>query len=302
MSNPRQVIPGSTHLITRRTSGRKYMLKPTPLSAQVFCYCLAHAARVYNMKIHAYCLMSNHYHIVATDPEGKMPAFMSWLNEFIAKAMNKTWDRWEYFWAPGTYSAVRLETLDDVIDKILYTLANPVKAFLVTKSANWPGANSRTKPYGCPKTYARPPIFFRKKGPMPDNETLTLELPPGFQGSEQDFKTFLNKLLAEREDELLSNARQQKRSFLGASAAVAVSHNDRPEKPAQRKNLNPQVASKNKDALINALIRLKSFRNDYIAARKRFDAGESDVVFPFGTYALQKLVNVQPIPPPYLSC
>ena len=41
-----------------------------------------------NLRVHAVCVMSNHYHIVATDVHGNLPEFMHWLNEYTAKCVN----------------------------------------------------------------------------------------------------------------------------------------------------------------------------------------------------------------------
>jgi hypothetical protein len=41
MSLPRQVLPGSTYLVTRRCTQRQFLLKPTRLTCQIFAYCLA---------------------------------------------------------------------------------------------------------------------------------------------------------------------------------------------------------------------------------------------------------------------
>lgn len=300
MSKPRQIIPGSTYLITRRTSGRKYLLKPTPMVRQVFCYCLAHAAKTYNIQIHGYCVMSNHYHIVATDPDGKLPAFMSWLNEFIAKALNCVWGRWEYFWAPNTYSAVRLETPDDVVDKLIYTLTNPVKACLVSDSSKWPGVTSRTVPFGAKQQFQMPQAFFRKNGPLPKTASIILEVPQANKQSCSEFKTLLNKRLKETELDLRDFAKSQKRAFVGITAVKAMHHTDKPNSYEVKRNLNPHVASKDSGALRNALYRLRWFRSEYAAARERLDKGENSAVFPFGTYGLQKLVSIQAIPPPNL--
>lgn len=298
MSKPRQIIPGSTYLITRRTAGRKYLLKPTPLVRQVFCYCLAHAAQTYNMQIHGYCVMSNHYHIVATDPDGKLPAFMSWLNEFIAKALNCVWGRWEYFWAPNTYSAVRLETADDIVDKLIYTLANPVKAGLVSDSSKWPGVTSRTIPFGAKQSFQMPKAFFRKNGPLPETTSLILEVPDAFGQSPSGFKALINQHLNETETDLRINTKSQKKTFLGIAAIRALRHTDCPTSFEIKRNLNPHVASKDGDALRNALYRLKWFRSEYAAARERLDKGDATATFPFGTYGLKKLVLIQSIPPP----
>lgn len=298
MSKPRQILPGSTYLLTRRTSGRLYLLIPTPMVRKVFAYCLAHAARLYNIRIHGFLVMSNHYHLLATDMDGNLPAFMSYLNEFIAKVLNHFWGRWEYFWAPGTYSAVRLETADDVIDKLVYTLVNPVKSFLVKDSKNWPGISSHIMQYGVDKEFKRPEIFFRKDGPMPEKATLSLEVPPAFAGTPAEFKTMLNERIRQAEAEYQEQAKTQKKSFLGVAKVKELRHTDRPMSPAPRRNLNPHIASKDGNALRNGLRRLKWFRTVYEVARKLFESGDKSVEFPFGTYALQKFVCIQAIAPP----
>ena len=274
-----------------------YLLKPTPMVEKVFCYCLAHAARVYNIQIHAYCVMSNHYHMVVTDPEGRLPAFMSWFNEFVAKALNCVWDRWENFWSPPPYSAVRLETSDDVVDKIIYTLTNPVKSLLVSDSGRWPGVTSRTKAYGLPQIFRRPKIFFKKNGVMPPESSLTLTVPGSFEGTAAKFKTLINQLIRDKESEFKQLSRSSGHCFLGQAALKAVRHDERPISSAPRRNLNPHVASKNRKSLQNALKRLKQFRTEYAAAKMKFINGETNVVFPFGTYGLQKIVAIEPIPP-----
>jgi hypothetical protein len=244
--------------------------------------------------------MSNHYHIVATDPEGKLPAFMSWLNEFIAKALNCVWGRWEYFWAPNTYSAVRLETPDDVIDKLIYTLANPVKACLVSDSSKWPGVTSRTAPFGAKQHFQMPKAFFRKNGPLPETASLVLEVPQAFELTPSEFKTLLNKRMKDTEADLIGIAKSQKKAFVGIAKVKALRHTDCPQSFEIKRNLNPHVASKNGGALRNALYRLRWFQSEYAAARERLHKGENSVVFPFGTYGLQKLVLIQAIPPPDL--
>ena len=82
------------------------------------------------MELHALCFLANHYHIVLTDPNARLPEFMQWLNEFTAKSINALHGRWENLWACGSYSAVVLESAEDVLDKMVYTLCNPVTAGL----------------------------------------------------------------------------------------------------------------------------------------------------------------------------
>ena len=76
MSKPRRVLPGSTYLITRRCLGRQFLLRPSRDVNQVFLFCLAHSARMCGIEVHAFCVLSNHYHLVVTDPLARLPEFM----------------------------------------------------------------------------------------------------------------------------------------------------------------------------------------------------------------------------------
>jgi len=49
MTAPRQVLPGTTSLITRRCSERRFFLRPTAVTNEIFLYVLAVAAKRYNV-------------------------------------------------------------------------------------------------------------------------------------------------------------------------------------------------------------------------------------------------------------
>lgn len=285
-------------MVTRRTTGRQFLLKPVPLVKQTFGYCLGYAANRYNVRIHAYCVMTNHYHIVLTDPDGRLPDFLSWFNEFVARALNRLWDRSEGFWAPGSYSAVRLETADDVIEKIIYTLTNPVKAFLVMKSSTWPGANSRLVAFDSKMKFNRPSVFFSRKGGMPASSILHLEPPMQYVGGESELKAQINERISEVEADFKRSAQQQRAAFAGVGAVLKVRHFDRPTTSIVPKSINPHVASRNPIALKVAIHRLRTFRHEYIQARERFRAGDASVVFPYGTFAMRRFARIDDEPPP----
>ena len=97
MSAPRPVIPGKTYLLSRRCFERRFFLRPSAKINQIFEFCLAIAAERTGVLVHAYCVLSNHYHLIATDPHGNLPVFMHWLNEYVAKCVNADLGRWESF-------------------------------------------------------------------------------------------------------------------------------------------------------------------------------------------------------------
>jgi len=139
MTAPRQILPGTTYLVTRRCSERRFFLRPSYRTNAIFRYILAVAATRYDVRVHAFCVLSNHFHLVVTDPHARLPEFHRYLDALVARATNCSLGRWESFWDPDGYSAVRLESNADVMEKMVYVLANPVAAGLVRHGREWPG-------------------------------------------------------------------------------------------------------------------------------------------------------------------
>jgi putative transposase len=184
MTAPRQVLPGTTYLVTRRCSQRQFLLRPSKLTNAIVGYLLAVAARRHGIQLHAFCVMSNHVHLVLSDPEARLPAFAQHLWSLVARSLNSVLGRWESFWAPASYSAVALVGPDDIIDKIAYVLANPVAAGLVRRGKHWPGLWSAPETIGAGQfEFHRPDRFFRPKGVMPEHASLALVTPPGFSSA-----------------------------------------------------------------------------------------------------------------------
>lgn len=140
MTAPRQVLAGKTHLVTRRCSERRFFLRPSRLTNEIFLYVLAVAAKRCNILLHVACVLSNHYHVLVTDPDARLPEFEQYLDSLVARATNASLGRFEGFWAAATsYSAVALAGPEDIVAKAAYVLANPVAAGLVQTGSEWPG-------------------------------------------------------------------------------------------------------------------------------------------------------------------
>jgi putative transposase len=291
MTSPRQVLPGASHLVSRRCAERRFFLRPSRTTSQVFLYLLAVAAQRFGIEIHAFCVLSNHFHLVVTDPDAQLPAFHQFLDALVARAVNAFLGRWEAFWAPNSYSAVRLLTPADVVDKAAYVLANPVDAGLVATGSAWPGLWSAPEWIGgAALEVRRPKHFFDPDGGMPEVVTLRLTPPPGFESAEE-FREELGEALAAREQD----ARKRHRArggFLGVARVLAQKPTARPGSKEPRRNLNPRVAGRDKWKRIEALGRLVEFVRAYRDAWAARCAGAVDVVFPYGTYLLRVLHGV----------
>ncbi len=288
MSLPREVVPGATYMITRRCTQREFLLKPSARTNQIFLYCLAVAAERTGVLIHAVCVLSNHYHLIATDPHGRMPEFYGWLHEFVGKALNASYGRWENLWSSEATSCVRVIGDDAVLDKTVYALANPVDAGLVSHGSQWPGVRlyqpGRT-------SIERPKAFFRENGPTPTRATLELVAPP-LRMADGDVVRFIEQAVAAREAQHRAKAHARGRRFLGRRAILSQRITDRPRTREPRRRLSPRIACRNKWLRIEALQRCKQFVAAYRDAWRRWRTGDGGVVFPAGTYLLARRFDV----------
>ena len=292
MTAPRQILPGACYLMTRRCARREFLLRPSKLTNAIVGYLLAVAAQRYGVLVHAFCVMSNHLHLVVSDPEARLPAFGQYLDGLVGRAMNAVLGREESFWGPGPFSAVTLVGPEDVLDKAAYVLANPVTAGLVRRGRKWPGLWSRPEWIGGPELeFRRPAPFFRKDGTMPERASLALVAPHGF-ASASEFRALLCAELGRREQAVAAERVGQGKDFLGAAAVLAQPTEARPRSVEPMGGLRPTVASRDKWRRIEVLARLAEFVADYRRALVRWRKGIAGVVFPAGTYLLRVTCGV----------
>jgi putative transposase len=293
MSFPRAVLPGCTYLVTRRCTQRQFLLRPDEETNNAFRYCFAYAAKRARIDVVAFIANSNHYHAVVVDVEGRIPEFLETFHKLLAKHQNALRGRWENFWSSEQTSLVELVQPEDVLAKVIYTLANPVKDHLVAKTRHWPGATSREAILQGERITARRPVrFFRSQGAMPAEAEIELVRPPGWEEMpEDDFRKKVIEELASVEAAAAAERERTGAVVMGRKAVLAQCPTDSPQSREPRGNLNPRVAARDKWLRIEALLRLKAFRAAYARARETWLAG-LDVVFPPGTWWLRMFAAV----------
>src|SRR5689334_5913108 len=281
MTAPRQILPGTTYLVTRRCSERRFFLRPSPITNAIFLYVLAVAARRHRVSVHACCVLSNHYHLLVTDTDARLPAFMQYLDSLVARATNASLGRWEGFWSSETsYSAVSHGATDDIVRKAAYVLANPVSAGLVRTGSEWPGLWTSPEQLGNATFVApRPNVFFSPSGDMPDSAELVLSTPPGF-ASAAEFQALVAAALGDLEERHRREFREAQRGFLGRARALAQKPFARPAPGEPRRQLNPRVAARDKWKRVEALSRLREFLCAYRSAWRARRSGEHGALFP----------------------
>ncbi len=278
MTRPRRVLPDKTYLVTRRCSERRFFLRPDREVTRIFEYLLAIACERFEIDLHAYMVVSNHYHLVLTDRLGNLPDFEQYLNSLLARSINCFRGRWESFWDPDSFSGVELVDSESRLERVVYTLMNPVDANLVTRVEHWEGACSLRMRFGVGVPVSRPDEFFSED--MPETGTLKVVPPPGL---EEFSPELLQRLINERIRKA-EGARDRSQKVLGMHRVRTQHWNSSPDTLEPRRGLNPRIAAQSHQARVEALTTLREWLSSYYAALAHFRAGDRDVQFPRGTY------------------
>jgi REP element-mobilizing transposase RayT len=292
LTTPRQILPGTTYLVTRRCTQRQFLLKPSRRTNQLVRYCLADAARHSGVLIHAVCFMSNHWHGVVTDPFARLPEFLERFHRLFARAQNSTLGRWENLWSSDKPSVIALGSNEDVLDKMAYTAANPTAAGLVRSPREWPGVISLRLAERL--VIDKPDIsFFDAEGHLPDQVTLDIVRPPIYQHLDD---ANLAKHLAHAIERHVRVARQtltaQGRKFIGAKAVLQQPFDATPQSTEPRRNPSPRIAAKHTPERVGAIQDMLDFVRRYRTAWHAWRSGARDTLFPPGTYALRIYARV----------
>ena len=288
MSRARPVIAGSSVLVTRRILRRHFLLRPDSDSRQLFVYALAVSAARYGLQVHSFCVMSTHYHLVATDVRGELPDFLAHFHRSMALGL-KVVRKWEgAAWDDAQTSAVRLKTPEAILDKVGYTLANPVASGLVRYARDWPGAKSRVADLaGGRMRAARPDYYFDPENDnWPDYADLELTLPPSVAPEDADaWRDAARASVTDHETRGRSEVGEKGWNFVGAERVEKASPYDRATSFEPLVSRNPTFAVGAVAGAYKAAVKeLRAFAAAYEAALERWCAGFRDAVFPVGTW------------------
>lgn len=276
-------------------------MRPDESTNQAFIYCLGLAAQRFGIQILFTMAMSNHHHTGIHDPHGNYPLFLALFHKLFAKCQNSLRGRFENFWAAEQTSVVLLAEPNDILDKLIYSLSNPVKDHLVEKASHWPGVSSLSAHLDAqPLVAEKPKHFFRQKGSLPEVVTLSFMRPPGFEHMDplQWRNLILEKLKAEEkkaktERQLQKKSRHKSKKLLGAEGVLRQSWKNKPFTQTSHRQLKPYIASRNKWRRIEYLYRNKVFQRAYREAKDAFYQGVKDILFPAGTFWLRHVAQVK---------
>jgi putative transposase len=109
---------------------------------RTFVELLARAVDRFGLVIYAYCLMSNHYHLVVETPRGNLSAAMRHLNGCYAQYFNRRQARCGHVFQ-ARFRSILVETDSYLLVLCRYVVANPVRAGLCERLDEWPWSSYR---------------------------------------------------------------------------------------------------------------------------------------------------------------
>jgi REP element-mobilizing transposase RayT len=264
---------------------------------EIFMYCLAFAMRKTDVRLHAACTMSNHHHLVVTDPNGVLPDFLRELHRLTAKAINASQGQWENLWAATPCNVVRLVTDEDIEDKVAYVVMNPVVDGLVRRPDEWPGFIAWRQ---CRVTVTRPEAYFSEDGECPAELELVIEPPPQKEERhpfEEAWATRIARRIAEGVAAAREALRAKGREVLGRNVVRSASFVQRAESYEEKRRTIPTFAARKESVRDHLRMVEQHFRREYRAAFLQWRRGDRAVEFPDGTWGM-RVVHAASVAPP----
>ncbi|MEM7166374.1 MAG: hypothetical protein AAF581_12980 [Planctomycetota bacterium] len=287
----RRIELGSTYLVTQKCREHRCLITPSVITNQVLLYLLALKAARYGIWVHGFCFMSNHFHLVVTDPHGQLPVFMGTFLSESSKALQVALRISGPIWNRRRYSATQLLDLDAAERELAYTITNPTNAELTTPN-DWPGLSSVHYEVSDTITAKRPPMYFSKRY-RPDEVSIDL-VPLGqayVLGDDTASARAVERLVSDRCELISDKLKREGKALAGAEKVLRTSRQSKGNHPLG--GLNPRFASRNKQLLAAAIAESYEFELLFAKARDRYISGQTRVVFPPGTYGYRQQLGVR---------
>ena len=127
---------GALYHVTAR-GDRREAIYEDDVDREQFLEVLGQVVGQFNWCCHAYCLMSNHYHLVIATPDGNLSKGMRQLNGVFTQWSNRRHHRTGHLFQ-GRYKAILVDADSYLLELTRYVVLNPVRAHMVDAPAKWP--------------------------------------------------------------------------------------------------------------------------------------------------------------------
>jgi len=129
------------HVLNRGNARREIFLKDGDY--QAFLKALGHACVQVPMRVLAYCLMPNHFHIVVwPKADGDLSRWLQWLLNAHVRRYHQHYHSSGHIWQ-GRSKSFPIESDDHLLTVLRYVERNAVRARLARLAERWPWSSAR---------------------------------------------------------------------------------------------------------------------------------------------------------------
>ena len=134
---PRLTVPGYPHHVIQRGNNRQAIFSGPP-DYRMMLALLEENAKKFGVALHAYVLMSNHFHLLATPSTADgLPQMMQAVGRRYVRYFNDSQQRTGTLWE-GRYRSTLIETDSYLLACMAYIDLNPVRAGIARDARDYP--------------------------------------------------------------------------------------------------------------------------------------------------------------------
>lgn len=136
MSRPlRLEFPGALYHVTAR-GNRLASIFHDDYDRRTWISVLRNTCARFNISVHAYCQMTNHYHLLLETADGNLSRGMHYLNSVYAQHINRRHALVGHLFQ-GRFHAVLVQRERHLLELARYVVLNPVRAGMVASPGQW---------------------------------------------------------------------------------------------------------------------------------------------------------------------
>ena len=146
---------GFCYHVLNRGNGRQTVFRKDGDFA-AFVKLLRQAGEQTDMRLLAYCLMPNHFHLALWPThDGQLSQYMGWLMTAHVRRYHQHYHSSGHVWQ-GRFRDFVIQEDDHLLTVLRYIERNPVRACLVQRAQDWPWSSATSCPVGFPNLHPGP--------------------------------------------------------------------------------------------------------------------------------------------------
>ena len=277
----RDLDPTKFNLVTIRTNLAQLWMIPSRRLNRMIGGVIARYQEAEGVEIFAFCILSNHIHMLVRAASGTLDPFFENVNREIARRVNKMNNRISNFWG-RRYDMQTVLSEDDLLEAYLYVTTNAVKHGLVAEARKWPGLSSYHQSIDqTPQrfTFTHYSLKDDKGDTVITEHTLKISRLPLFDSlSPVAYRDHVRKLIKQREQRLQKERAEMGKGFLGVHGVLRQRVGSFARETARSRR--PICYTKCAEARKRYRRERKWIRYLYCEASRRFRAGDLETTFP----------------------